>query len=595
MRKMRGIAILMILSYSGLVKAENTRDPFPVSDTMAQVVQFWVDVFTKYSIHQKIVYDSQNPLRIYTIVDFREYGSGGKLFTEERAFILKSEKAKVVSVLSKLGSKSFSLEELSGEETRIYRLFGDDPKNQDFLNAIPDIAMQGGMKEAFLDGIHRSGRYLYAIKKTFRDKDLPEQLVYLPHIESSFHPHAYSRSGAVGLWQFTRNTGKSYLTIRTDIDERSDPFLSSEAAAKLLKQYYRRLGSWPLAITAYNHGLGGITRAVRRLGTKDLDTIISKYKSRRFGFASKNFYAEFIAAVRVATNPDKYYETFTYAEPYQFKLYALSQPAGLGSITKTLGVSEDEIKQLNPALQPPILRGEKLLPKDYCLRLPVQAGPPGSGKLSGWISQLTKNPDSDSLNVPEQAAGRVLSFTAVEGGAGIFQDSEDKEPVSKEADYLRNSDVPILSFQSGELESYTVIRNKLTVQPEETLGHYADWLEIPTNQLRKFNGMRYDQRIRVGQSLQIPFGTVSKKEFEERRVAYHAGIRKSFYDTHRIDGSRIHEVRRGETLWIVANRKFDVPLWLLVAYNHFRDLNRLKPGEKVTIPVISKIQMNTDL
>ena len=153
----------------------------------------------------------------------------------------------------------------------------------------------------------------------------------------------------------------------------------------------------------------------------------------------------------------------------------------------------------------------------------------------------------------------------------------------------------MLVIREEEIESYSIKGNIIVVQSEETLGHYADWLEIPTSRLRKHNGMRYGQNIDIGQNLRIPISRITKKEFEDRRVAYHLSVRKSFYDTHRIEGSKIHEVRRGETLWAVVNHRFDVPFWLVAAYNGFRDLNRVRPGEKVHIPIVSKIQMNQNL
>ena len=110
-----------------------------------------------------------------------------------------------------------------------------------------------------------SGQYMIFLKKIFKKYDLPEELIVLPHVESSFNYKAYSSAGAAGIWQFTRGTGKQYLKISYEVDERLDPILSTEAAAKLLKRNYEVLGSWPLAITAYNHGAYGMKRAVKKL------------------------------------------------------------------------------------------------------------------------------------------------------------------------------------------------------------------------------------------------------------------------------------------------------------------------------------------
>jgi LysM repeat protein len=584
MRKISCAAILFTLFLFGSVKGDDPRMVFPVSGKMKLQVQFWVNVFTRYSIYQKIIHDASNPLRIYSVVDFREYGSNGNISREKRNEIVRREKQKIAAILKKLASKSYSLEELPPQEARIYRLFGKNPGKGSFTNAIRRIHIQGGMKEAFVDGLNRSGRYLDAIKKIFRDHDLPEELVYLPHIESSFNPYARSRSGALGIWQFTRNTGKSYFNIGNDLDERRDPILASEAAAKLLKHYYSKLGNWPLAVTAYNHGLGGMSRAIRKLNTRDLDTIIANFRSRSFGFASKNFYTEFVAAVRVAKYPWKYFDDYEYDDPYYFRTLELDEQKYIMTILNEFDVTEDEIRRLNPALRPAVLQGKRPIPKDYALRLPADES------NSDQLAQV--HSDETQLRESEEAW-----FSSPREWLDFFMGPEDQ---IEESEYTqshteKNQEPQDFSIQENEIESYIIHGNTMVVQPEETLGHYADWLEIPTHRLRNHNGLRYGQRIQVGQNLKVPLDHVSKKEFEERRTAYHLSVRKSFYASHRIEGSRIHEVRRGETLWAVANYRFEIPLWLLAAYNGFRDLNRVKPGEKVHIPIVSKIQMNHKL
>lgn len=105
-------------------------------------------------------------------------------------------------------------------------------------------------KDRFRDGLIRSGAYIDEIKRIFRSQGLAEDLAYLPHVESSFNPKAYSKFGASGMWQFTRSTGKHYMKVGYTIDERRDPIISSHAAAKLLRHNYQKLHNWPLALTA---------------------------------------------------------------------------------------------------------------------------------------------------------------------------------------------------------------------------------------------------------------------------------------------------------------------------------------------------------
>ena len=146
-------------------------------------------------------------------------------------------------------------------ERKVAEFFRPDAKSEDFRSAMRNIRCQTGQKDRFRAGVIRSGAYMDEIKRIFRNEGLPEDLSYLPHVESSFNPKAYSKSGAAGIWQFTRSTGKHFMKVGYTIDERRDPTLSSHAAAKLLRQNFWKLKNWPLAITAYNHGASGMLRA----------------------------------------------------------------------------------------------------------------------------------------------------------------------------------------------------------------------------------------------------------------------------------------------------------------------------------------------
>lgn len=458
MRKIISISILIMLSFLDPVKGNGFKAAFPVSDRMKLQVQFWVNVFSRYSIYEKIVHDASHPLRIYAVIDFRDFAPNGKLSPERRAAILRREKEKIKMVLLKLSSRTFSMEELSPEEARIYRLFGKNPNRKVFAEAIRKIHIQGGMKEAFIEGLNRSGRYLGVIKNIFKNYDLPEELIYLPHIESSFNPYAHSRSGAMGIWQFTRNTGRAYLKIRNDVDERKDPILSSEAAAKLLKYYYRKLKSWPLAVTAYNHGVGGISRAVQKTKTRDIDAIILNYRSRRFGFASKNFYAEFIAAVRVAKYPWKYFDDYDYDEPYRFRTIQLDQQKNLRALLKEYNVTEDEIRRLNPALRPVVLQSEKPIPKGYALRLPADESNADQLARSD-IEETKENSNKFGYLFPGQWFSFLIKPKSEAGR--ISSQSESVPSRQDEPDYTKSEpegkrDFPVLVIREEEIESYEI-------------------------------------------------------------------------------------------------------------------------------------------
>ena len=292
------VMALQVVQVTWAASKEQT-EYFPVARNLRLRVQFWINVFTRYSQNQYIIHDMQKPERIYRVVDFRENRRYKTLSGLDREKILKENVIQVQQMLEKLAKDNSSPKNFTAEEYRIYRLFGKDPSVSVFQQAVKQVRFQRGMKEKFRQGMERSKLYINTFKKIFKQEGIPENLVYLAHVESSFNSRAESRYGAVGIWQFTRSTGRKYLTINSRVDERRDPYRSSRAAAKLLKRNYQELGSWPLAVTAYNHGLYGVKKAMKISGSRDIEKIIEHYSSPTFGFASQNFYAEFMAVLYI--------------------------------------------------------------------------------------------------------------------------------------------------------------------------------------------------------------------------------------------------------------------------------------------------------
>jgi hypothetical protein len=194
------------------------------------------------------------------------------------------------------------------------------------LNTLMDnLHTQQGVKERFRDGVVRSGRYVEEFRQIVKNAGVPEELALLPLVESSFE-NVRSKAGAMGMWQFTRGTGKQYLKISSKVDERLDPIKSAKAAAQMLRENYNALGEWPIAITAYNHGRPGMMRAKREHGA-DLVTVINDYKGPVFGYASMNFYSEFLAAVEVYKNYPQYYGDLVLDQPLRARPAAAVQVA----------------------------------------------------------------------------------------------------------------------------------------------------------------------------------------------------------------------------------------------------------------------------
>ena len=293
---------------------------------------------------------------VYEVV----YLGGKSLSRRAKDRKLRKVKNKYKKILRKLASKK-NISILTGEEKRIH-----DMVKSGFYQASKNIRSQIGQKDRFERGIFRSGKYMNEIKKILKDYNLPEAISALPHVESSFHEGAYSSAGAAGIWQFTRGTGRLFMRVRYDVDERRDPILSTHAAAKLLTHNFEQLKSWPLAITAYNHGTRGMMRAKHKFGA-DISTIVNKYRSRTFGFASRNFYAEFLAALHVSNNTEKYFPNVSRAEPLKYVSMRFDDYIHISTVMEQFGMRRDEIAKIQPCTPYPRYQWTKKNSKRVCV------------------------------------------------------------------------------------------------------------------------------------------------------------------------------------------------------------------------------------
>jgi len=339
-------------------------DPFPVYPSLQTNVDFWKKVYTEYTLEQGIIHDSWNLAIIYEVIDLEDADRPGAFMINKKRIKRAEEKYK--SILTKLARGSFPS---SPEEQRVVDLFGPAATRQDFEQARRNMRCQLGQMDRFQEGIIRSGAYLEQIKAVFESYSLPADLAYLPHVESSFNHKAHSKSRAAGIWQFTRPTGKRFLKIGQELDERRDPLVSSNAAARLLRENYRVLRDWPMAITAYNHGLGGMVRAKR--AKKNYEAIFSDYRSRSFKFASRNFYSEFLAARDVAKSYRQYFGDIELENPPSIHEVVVGNKVPVKDLARHFNVNVADIKNLNPSLKESVYKGQTPLPKGYTLRLPL--------------------------------------------------------------------------------------------------------------------------------------------------------------------------------------------------------------------------------
>ena len=206
---------------------------------------------------------------------------------------------------------------------------------------------QGKGREHMQRYLERSGRYLDYMGDILAKKGLPKELVYMSMTESGFWPYAKSSANAVGYWQFIKPTGQSYnLQINSDIDERRDFDLSTQAATNHLKDLYSTFQDWRLSIAAYNCGKQCVKNAIRRKNSKNLWYLVSK---KALPPETREYVPKVIAMARIALKPESYgFYNLNYQEPLNYKLISIKGDSSLSQISNYLKVPYDTIKSLNP-------------------------------------------------------------------------------------------------------------------------------------------------------------------------------------------------------------------------------------------------------
>jgi len=814
--------------------------PFPQPAAIDAQVRFWVRVYSEVGTNGGLIHDSREMGVVYEKVRFRD-GTSRKA----RSRSIDATKDKYDKILRTLAGGKRS--GLSADEQRVLAMFPDGVGKSSLLAARKRIRFQLGQADRFRSGVIRSGRWEPHIMKVLADHGVPYELAALPHVESSYNPDAYSHAGAAGLWQFTRSTGRMFMRVDHVVDERRDPYLASVAAARLLLANHVRTRTWPTAITAYNHGTAGMERAIRTLGTRDIGEIVRKYKGRTFGFASRNFYTSFLAAVEVSRNYEHYFGELVIDPPDDLAAVPLDHYYSPATLTRIFGVGERSLRAYNKSLLAPVWEGAKYVPKGHVLRFPhnpdmgeptlrlaqipaserilrqrpdrgyrVRRGdtlstiarrfgvsmndlvamnglrsrhririgqklklpthdapttvamvrdhdrnarpklarpsdgvyavhrgdtlsgiagtfgvsvedllaanslrnknrlsvgqklfiPPDAAEASGTyvvrrgdsldaiaaahgVSRRTLQSHNNIINrnrihvgqvlvIPGRAPaaasparptrytvkrGDTLAKIAARNGTTIdaivaasnlrnrnqihvgqvltlsgsttpasapakpaVAAAVDPPPAAPEppspaplddavsadptaiAEILENTPAQEPPADSARATAATppapaseTIPSKLpwaprryevaadgsiVVRPEETLGHFADWLGVRTQRLRDLNGLHYGDALGIGKRVRLDFSKVDHAAFETRRLDHHRSLQMAFFDDFAVAGTQPHVMRRGETLWKISRGKYDVPVWLIQQYNPSLDVNSLQPGMRIHIPKV---------
>jgi len=364
---------LLVLAILMSVRVEAGEDPMPRPPQLERDVQFWIRVYSQIDTNAGFLHDQSNLGVVYETLHFAPDSP-----PSERQRLVEQARERYTAALRRIASSGDQA--LSADDQRVRDLWGSEATPGRLRAAVDDIRFQLGQSDRFRSGLIRAGAWETHIAETLANLGLPAELAVLPHVESSFNPNAYSKVGAAGLWQFMRSTGRRYMRIDAAVDDRLDPFRSTEAAAQLLAYNYRVLGTWPLALTAYNHGTAGVRHAKETLGTDDIVRIVRSYSSRTFGFASRNFYVSFLAALEIDRNPEKYFGPLPKESEAHFQEIEVPAYVSAASLERVLKIDSTQLRALNPALLPSVWSGAQRVPKAYHLRLPADG--------TQWSDQL---------------------------------------------------------------------------------------------------------------------------------------------------------------------------------------------------------------
>jgi membrane-bound lytic murein transglycosylase D len=630
--------MLAPLIFARALAAEGT-DPFVHPPELERDVRFWIRVYTEVTTDQGLLHDDWNLGLVYEVLRFDPVTS-----PSQRERRVAEAKAHYAALLRRLAAGA--TDDLTAHERRILHAFGEGATPADFIDAIGRIRFQLGQADRFHEGLIRAASWETHIARVLEQHGVPMEIAALPHVESSFNPAAYSKVGAAGLWQFMPSTAKRFMRVDSLVDERLDPYSATEAAANLMLYNYRLLGSWPLAVTAYNHGPGGLRRAQEQLGTSDIADIVKRYQGANFGFASRNFYVSFLAALEVDRNAEKYFGPIAPLPDTQNTPVELPDYIAVDDLAKAFNVDMGALKVLNPALRPPIWNGTRLVPRGYALRLPGRL--PDTEIAAAWARlpsteryMAQRNDGSHRVRRGETLAGiaaasgvglaRLLAANgwsgehAIErgqvvripmpasraeaGGAAavaevsLASDVAGAEPVLADIIVTAPKE-PVSQRQTGsaallpagaptgnsDVTDYGVAANDtVVVQAAETLGHFADWCRVDSQVLRALNKLPKNAMVTLGRKLKIDLSRVTAEQFVAARRDYHRQLQDEFFTAHRIAGTENYDVKRGESLWTIAQQRSDMPIWLVAQYNPDVDFSDVRPGTTITLPRVVAI------
>jgi membrane-bound lytic murein transglycosylase D len=357
------------------------------------------------------------------------------------------------------------------------------PYNQ-IVRSYIDRYLTGGGRSRVAAILGLSHYYMPIFEQALEQEGLPLELKYLPVIESSLDPNAVSKHGATGLWQFMLGAAKGLgMEVNSLVDERRDPYLSSEKAATLLKDLYATYGDWSLAIAAYNSGAGTVNKAIRRAGgDPKAHTFWSIYNY--LPAETRGYVPMFIAANYVMN----YYQDHNISpvlatKPLVTDTVAVNTRLHFNQISSVLDIPVEELRILNPQFRADIIPGSAESP--YYLILPSQ-------QIHAYIMSEDE--------IKEYDAEKYAVKATVEPGVAVADEIMVTEAVADETDNSNQEVAEVLQSAKKTNVGYKTITHK--VEPGESLASIAEKYDVSSQDIKTWNSLRRNA-IRTGQQLRI--------------------------------------------------------------------------------------------
>jgi membrane-bound lytic murein transglycosylase D len=407
----------------------------------------------------------------------------------------------------------------------------------------------------------RAGRYREMISRIFKEEGVPQDLIYLAQAESGFQPLALSRAGARGMWQFMAQTGElNGLTRTWWVDDRQDPEKATRAAARHLHDLYNQFGDWYLAMAAYNSGAATVQHAVERTGYADFWEL---YRRGVLPQETRNYVPIIIAETIMAKNPEQYGLQAVAPEPaVQLDHIVITYPVDLRLVAECVDTSVDYLQEINPSL----LR--MTTPKDQPFTLNLPAG--SQEKYETAIAVIPQDMRTywryhrveygDSLGSIARkyhvSTSSIADANSLSGSVG-----DDIRPGTKLI-------IPISpNRHEGSADAYSRKATHYKVRKGDTVASVADDFELPIDKLRKWNHLRASSELTPGRTLVIYKPTSSdtsaasataegdppeSKTSAAAAAAHHSTTGKSHSSTTESADAKYHTVKKGETLFSIA-------------------------------------------